>query len=102
MKLRSIAVSAACCALLLAACGDTGGGYSRGVFYGLVIDKTEAQVKSKLGEPVEVQKLDDDHVRYVYHGKTFDPDNLNASDKRTILELERKDGQLIVVDVSFG
>ena len=102
MKPRLLAAAAACCALVLSACGDTGGGYPRGVFYGLVIDKTEAQVKSKLGEPAEVQRLDEDHIRFVYRGKTFDPDNLNASDGRTVLELERKDGRLIVVDVTYG
>lgn len=91
---------AALLAFSLAACG--GKGYSRGIFHGLVIEKTQEEVKAKLGEPFEVQKFDEDNVRFVYKGKTFDPDNANQVDDRTIIEFARKDGKLIVVDVTFG
>jgi hypothetical protein len=41
-------------------------------------------------------------MRYTYRRKTFDPDNLNQIDERTIIEFEKKAGKMIVVDVSFG
>ncbi len=94
-------VFAVLAALAIAACGESRG-YSRGIFHGLMIDKTEEQVASKLGKPVEVQTFDADNVRYVYTKKTFDPDNLNQVDERTIIEFGRKDGKLVVVDVTFG
>ncbi len=88
-------------AVLVSAC-DGGRGYTRGVFHGMVIDKTEDEVTSKIGKPAEVKKLADDSVRYVYHHKTFDPDNMSRIDESTFVDFERKNGKMIVVDVSFG
>ncbi len=96
-------VAGLCIALIAAfttAC-DGGRGYSRGIFHGLVIDKTEAEVTGKLGKPESVEQVGDG-VRYVYRRKTFDPDNMNQIDEKTFVDFEKKAGQLIVVDVSFG
>jgi hypothetical protein len=100
---RNLVVTVVLClsTIFLAAC-DGGRGYSRGVFHGLVIDKTEAEITDKLGKPESVQMLGDDGMRYTYRRKTFDPDNLNQIDERTIIEFEKKAGKMIVVDVSFG
>lgn len=86
---------------LFTAC-DGGRGYSRGIFHGIVIDKTEIEVADKLGKPESVQMIGDDSMRYTYHRKTFDPDNLNQIDDKTIVEFEKKAGKMIVVGVSFG
>lgn len=86
---------------LLGACGESRG-YSRGIFHGMVIDKTEDEVVSKMGKPESVEKIGDDAVRYVYRKKTFDPDNLNQVDDKTFIDFEKKAGKVIVVDVSFG
>jgi hypothetical protein len=88
-------------ALFLTAC-DGGRGYSRGIFHGLVIDKTEEEVTNKFGKPETVEKLGADGVRYVYRRKTFDPDNLNQIDEKTVIDFEMRAGKMIVVDVSFG
>lgn len=87
--------------LMLAAC-DGGRGYSRGIFHGLVIDKTEAEVTDKLGKPESIEKVGTDGVRYVYRRKTFDPDNMNQIDDKTFIDFEQKAGKMIVVEVSFG
>lgn len=92
---------AAVLALSVAACGESRG-YTRGMFHGLVIDKTEDEVISKMGKPVEVETTGAEAKRFIYHGKTFDPDNLNTVDHKTFVEFERKDGKMIVVDVTFG
>ncbi len=101
MMRRLFAAALAACVLMLAAC-DGNRGYSRGIFHGLVIDKTQEEVVNKLGKPSEVQQLNDGSVRFVYHRKTFDPDNLNQVDENTVIEFEQRGGKLIVVDVSFS
>lgn len=85
---------------LLSAC-DGGRGYTRGVFHGMVIDKSEDEVVSKIGKPESVEKIGDG-LRYTYRKKTFDPDNMSQIDDRTYVDFERKAGKLIVVDISFG
>ncbi|MDZ7653332.1 MAG: hypothetical protein U5L03_12685 [Burkholderiaceae bacterium] len=86
---------------LVSGCGDSRG-YSRGIFCGLMIDKTEEEVTSKLGKPESVEQMGADSVRYVYRKKTFDPDNLNQIDDKTFIDFEKKAGRMIVTDVSFG
>ncbi|MFN9029289.1 MAG: hypothetical protein ACK54C_03050 [Betaproteobacteria bacterium] len=87
--------------LFMTAC-EGGRGYSRGILHGLVIDKTEEEVTSKLGKPEAVEKFATDGVRFVYRRKTFDPDNMNQIDEKTFIDFEKKAGKMIVVDVSFG
>ncbi len=81
---------------------DGGRGYSRGIFHGLVIDKTDEEVTGKLGKPESIERVGDDGVRYVYRRKTFDPDNMNQIDEKTFIDFEKKAGKLIVVDITFG
>lgn len=88
-------------ALMISACSG-GKGYSRGIFHGLVIDRTEAEVTDKLGKPESVEQIGSDGVRYVYRRKTFDPDNANSVDEKTFVDFEKKAGKMIVVEVSFG
>ena len=53
-----IATLIASSAMLLSAC-DGGRGYSRGVFHGIVIDKSEDEIVGKLGKPEAVEKIGD-------------------------------------------
>jgi hypothetical protein len=99
---RSVVLAMVCLSTIFLAACDGGRGYSRGVFHGIVIDKTEAEITDKLGKPESIQMIGDDAMRYTYRRKTFDPDNLNQIDDRTIIEFEKKAGKMIVVDVSFG
>ena len=57
---RSVVVTVVCLSTLILAACDGGRGYSRGVFHGIVIDKTEAEITDKLGKPESVQMLGDD------------------------------------------
>ena len=101
LKRLFIATVAVAAALAFTACGEKRG-YSRGIFHGLVIDKTEEEVIKKMGQPLAIEKISDDAERLIYKGKTFDPDNFNTVDQKTIIDFERKDGKMIAVDVSFG
>ena len=86
-------------ALMVAACGQ--GGFQRGVFYGKVIDKTPEEVVSAFGKPDAIETATDG-TRYVYIKKTFNPDNLNQVDEKTIVEFGKdKDGKVVCLDVSY-
>ena len=88
-------------ALTLAACGS--GAYQRGIFQGYVVDASEEQITSKVGKPDEVDSKDPNAVRWVYLKKTFDPDNMNMTDDRTVIVLKKdaKSGKLVGAEVQF-
>jgi len=87
-------------ALVLAACSD--GGFQRGVFYGKVIDRTPDEVASSFGKPDSVDLTVPDSPKYVYSRKTFNPENQNQIDDKTIVEFARnKDGKIVCTDVSY-
>jgi hypothetical protein len=87
--------------LILAGCGS--GTHSRGQFHGHVVGATEEEIVSKMGKPVEVDAKDPKSPRWVYKNKTFDPDNFNKVDEKTIILLERNaQGKLVGKDVLFG
>ncbi len=88
-------------AITLAACGS--GAYQRGIFQGYVVDASEDQIASKVGKPDEVDAKDPNAVRWVYLKKTFDPDNMNKTDDRTVIVLKKdaKSGKLVGVEVQF-
>lgn len=86
----------------LSACGPTGG-YQRGLFQGYVVGSTEEEITSKIGKPDSVDASDPKAPRWVYAKKTFDPDNQNKVDTRTIVILQRDaQGTLRGTDVLFS
>jgi hypothetical protein len=86
-------------ALMVAACGQ--GGFQRGVFYGKVIDKTPDEVVGAFGKPDAIESATDG-TRYVYVKKTFNPENMNQVDEKTIVEFGKdKDGKVVCLDVSY-
>lgn len=90
---------AAVIAVAVAACGD--GGFQRGVFYGKVIDRSPEEVASSFGKPDAIEG-GSEGPRYVYLKKTFNPDNLNQVDAKTIVEFGKdKAGKVVCVDVSY-
>jgi hypothetical protein len=94
-------LTAALLAAILSACSSEGG-FQRGVFYGKVIDQTPEQVQSAFGKPDSVDISAPDNPRYVYNKKTFNPDNMNKVDDRTIVEFAKgKDGKIICTDVTY-
>jgi len=86
-------------AFMVAACGQ--GGFQRGVFYGKVIDKTPEEVSGAFGKPDAIENAADG-PRYFYVKKTFNPENMNQVDEKTIVEFGRnKEGKVICLDVSY-
>ena len=84
----------------LAACG--GGGHTRGIFYGYVIGKTEAEITEKIGKPDSIERKSPDAVRLVFNKKTFNPDDSNRDDQQAIVVLSRDaQGKLIASDVEY-
>lgn len=87
-------------ALVLGACSD--GGFQRGVFYGKVIDRSPDEVVSAFGKPESVDNSIPDAPKYFYSRKTFNPDNQNRVDDKTVVEFAKnKAGQVVCTDVSY-
>lgn len=98
--LRTLGIAAlAAASLALAAC--TSGGYTRGMFNGYVVGKTEAEIVDRFGKPAAVDRTNPDAPVIVYKEKTFDPDNSNRTDPETLITLSKKDGALVATDVSY-
>jgi len=85
---------------MLAACS---GGYQRGIFQGYVIDATEEEITSKIGKPDQIDNSKPDAPRWTYNKKTFDPDNQNKADEKTIIVLKKdpKTGKMVGAEVLF-
>jgi len=93
---------AAAALVAVAACGPTGG-YQRGLFQGYVVNATEEEIEGKIGKPDSMDASDAKAPRWIYVKKTFDPDNANQVDARTIVVLQRgADGKLRGTDVIFS
>jgi hypothetical protein len=84
---------------MLAACS---GAYTRGIFQGYVVGATEEEITSKVGKPDAVDGKDPSALRWTYNKKTFDPDNMNRTDEKTVIVL-RKDaaGKFVGAEVQF-
>jgi hypothetical protein len=86
----------------LAVLAGCSGSYSRGIFTGYVIGTPAEAIESKVGKPVAIDAANPDQPRWVYEKKTFDPDNMNKVDEKTIIILERRDGKFVGADILFG
>jgi hypothetical protein len=88
---------------ILAACGPTGG-YQRGLFTGYVVGSTEDEIANKIGKPEELDNNDPKAPRWVYKKKTFDPDNMNQVDAKTIVIFKKDEatGKMKGADVIFS
>ena len=64
--------------------------------------KTEAEVKSLMGEPAEIDRKNADSPALVYVKKTFDPDNGNKVDAKTFVLMHKDDkGNVVAYDTVF-
>lgn len=88
-------------ALALGGCG--GAGYSRGVFQGFVVGKTEAEIIDQMGNPSTVDRANPESPVLVYREKTFDADNGNRLDPETLVYLRKDDrsGKVTAYDLGF-
>jgi hypothetical protein len=100
-KWRRLVAAGALAIGMLAACGS--GGYQRGIFTGYVVDAAEDDIVAKVGKPDQVDTSDPAAPRWVYNKKTFDPDNMNKVDEKTIIVMKKDaaSGKLKGVDVLF-
>lgn len=85
--------------MMIAGCGDL---YDHKDFTNVVMNKSEVDVAAKLGKPKSVDGSDPEHVKWIYSGVTFDPENRNNTDSKTIVVFSKKpDGSSTVTDVKF-
>ena len=85
--------------LVLAACNSD---YPRGQFSGYIIGKTEDQIISQVGKPHEVDASNPASPVWVYNKKTFNTDDLNKGDDKTLVYMKKgPDGKLVGQDTSF-
>jgi hypothetical protein len=85
--------------LVLAGCNSD---YPRGQFSGYVIGKTEDQIISQVGKPHEVDSSNPASPVWVYNKKTFNVDDLNKVDDKTLVFMKKgPDGKLVGQDTSF-
>ena len=99
---RSIAkiLAVVCMSAFIAACAE--GGYTRGMFSGYVMGKTEMEVMDKVGKPSRVDRISADQYKLIYERKTFNPDDSNKVDSQAVLSLRKDEqGKITVYDVDF-
>ena len=97
-----LATGAIAAVATLAACSREGG-YQRGIFTGYVVDATEDEIVNKIGKPDQVDASDPNAPRWIYNRKTFDPDNMNQIDDKTIVVMKKDPatGKLKGAEVQF-
>ena len=101
-RIRSIVKCIAIIGALAVLAGCSGGTHSRGQFSGYVVGVGAEDIEGKLGKPVSIDAANPDKPRWVYQKKTFDPDNFNQVDEKTIIIFEKKNGKLVGADVLYG
>lgn len=84
--------------LALAGCGDL---YDRKDFESYVKDKTEEEVRKKVGKPAVVDSGNPEKVTWTYNATTFDPTNKSARDAKTVVVFKPIGGKLKVVEVVY-
>ena len=82
-----------------AACGQI---YSRADFTTMVMDKSDDEVMQKVGKPATVDTTNPEQVIWTYHSETFDTDNQNKRDAKTVVTLKKINGKLKVAGVQFS
>lgn len=94
------AVTLAVAMLAVTGCGEF---YGRDDFKGYVMSKSDAEVVKKIGKPAAVNDSDPKRVTWTYNSVTYDVDNQNKKDSRTLVIFSRdpQNGKMAVVDVQF-
>ena len=84
----------------MAGCGEF---FARDDFTGNVMNKTEKEVVAKVGKPATVDESNPDRVIWTYQSITYDLQDHNKKDARTLVIFRRDapGGQLKVAEVKF-
>ena len=90
LRMKFAAAFAALMLMFAAGC-HMEGGYTRGLFSGYVMDRSEEEVAGKVGKPDMTDNSSPDVHRWVYKRKTFDSENGNQIDNETTV-IFQKDG----------
>ena len=86
--------------VFVAACGQI---YSRTDFTSMVMNKSDDEVMQKVGKPQSVDTSSADQVTWVYTSETFDTENQNKRDAKTVVTLKKgSDGKLKVTGIQFS
>jgi hypothetical protein len=85
--------------VIITACGV--GGFSRGVFQGNVMGKTIDEIVAQFGKPASQDMSQPDAPKIVYLKKTFDPDNGNKEDAKTIISFRKEGSKIVAFDLDF-
>jgi hypothetical protein len=86
--------------VFVAACGQI---YSRSDFTTMVMDKSDDEVMKKVGKPTTVDSSNPEQVTWTYYSETFNVDNQNKRDQKTVVTLKKgSDGKLKVTAVQFS
>ena len=76
--------------------------FPRGQFHGYVVGKTEDQIIAQVGQPTEVDNANPEKPIWVYKKKTFNVEDRNAVDEKTLVYMKKgADGKLVGHDTSF-
>jgi len=85
--------------LMLAGCKSD---YPRGQFGGYVINHTEEEIVAQVGKPDEVDNTNPDRPIWIYYKKTFNVDDYNRLDEKTLVYMKKNEaGKLVGQDTSF-
>jgi hypothetical protein len=76
---------------------------SREDFAARVKDKSDVEVKQAVGKPSAVDESRPDQVTWTYHSRTFNVEERNKFDSKSIVVFSKagSDGKLRAVDVRF-
>jgi hypothetical protein len=94
------AVAAIAATLVFSGCSEM---MSRDDFAARVRDKSDAEVAKLVGKPAVVETTAPDQVAWVYNSKTFNVEERNKFDTKTVVVFAKSqsDGKLKAVDVKF-
>lgn len=86
--------------LALPGCGDI---YSRDDFTKGVLNQSTQDVEKVYGKPAEIDSHDPNRVIWIYTHETFDLQNQNSRDSKTMVIFEQQpDGKLKATKVEFS
>ena len=97
-SLGIVAAAALAASFVLAGCSGVS---SRDDFAARVKDKSEQEVKKEIGTPAAVDSSKPDRVTWTYTSRTFNLENKNKVDPKTVVVFTPAGGKLKVAEVVF-
>jgi hypothetical protein len=97
---RFAAAALVASSVFLAGCSEM---LSRTDFTARIKDKSDTEVAKLIGKPAAVDASAPDRVTWVYNSRTFNVDDSNKFDSKTIVVFSKTaaDGKLVATDIRF-